>query len=118
MVEIGLGDHLKVQAFLQMFVCVLIVLAEQQMQALWVVLFRPDLHQELQRLAFEIDHRTVVPELKLSAKVVSVVRCIARKMKQPLTNGSKDIKSAKVILEDGSTYDADLVVGADGEKVC
>ena len=72
--EIGLDNHLKVQAFLQFFVCVLIIFVEQQMQVPWVVLFRPDLHQELQRLAFEIDGRTVVPKLKLSAKVVSVVR--------------------------------------------
>ncbi|EXL67562.1 hypothetical protein FOPG_16332 [Fusarium oxysporum f. sp. conglutinans race 2 54008] len=69
------------------------------MQARWVVLFRPDLHQELQRLAFAIDGRTVVPKLKLSARVVSV-----------------DIESATITLEDGSSYAADLVVGADGEK--
>ncbi|KAI8402250.1 hypothetical protein FOFC_17556 [Fusarium oxysporum] len=72
---------------------------QQNMQARWVVLFRPDLHQELQRLAFAIDGRTVVPKLKLSARVVSV-----------------DIESATITLEDGSSYAADLVVGADGEK--
>ena len=38
--------------------------------------------------------------------------------KQVFTKGSKEIESATVTLEDGSTYDADLVVGADGEKVC
>ncbi|KAK4112882.1 FAD/NAD(P)-binding domain-containing protein [Canariomyces notabilis] len=81
LVEIGLDDHLK------------------EMQAPWVVLFRPDLHQELLRLVFEDDGRTVVPTLKLSAKVVSV-----------------DIESATLTLEDGSTYAAELVVGADGEK--
>ncbi|KAH7190437.1 hypothetical protein DER44DRAFT_816022 [Fusarium oxysporum] len=72
---------------------------QQKMQARWVVLFRPDLHQELQRLAFASDGRTVVPKLKLSARVVSV-----------------DIESATITLEDGSSYAADLVVGADGEK--
>jgi 2-polyprenyl-6-methoxyphenol hydroxylase-like FAD-dependent oxidoreductase len=30
----------------------------------------------------------------------------------------KDIESATITLEDGSSYAADLVVGADGEKVC
>jgi hypothetical protein len=50
--------------------------AKQEMQAPWVVLFRPDLHQELLRLVFEDDRRTVVPTLKLSAKAVSVVGCL------------------------------------------
>jgi 2-polyprenyl-6-methoxyphenol hydroxylase-like FAD-dependent oxidoreductase len=88
------------------------------MQAPWVVLFRPDLHEELQRLAFEIDGRTIVPELKLGAKIVSVVCCIFGRPKQRSINRPKDIESATITLEDGMKYTADLVVGADGENVC
>ena len=40
----------------------------------WVVLFRPDLHAELMRLALENDGATAAPEIVLGARIVQVVR--------------------------------------------
>jgi 2-polyprenyl-6-methoxyphenol hydroxylase-like FAD-dependent oxidoreductase len=61
---------------------------------------RPDLHDELKRLAlFPLDgHRA--PKIILDAKVVSV-----------------DIVTGTVTLVNGSTLAGDIIIGADGEHV-
>ncbi|KAL4807579.1 monooxygenase [Aspergillus unguis] len=62
----------------------------------WLLTHRVDLHSALRRTA-EMGFEGRKVEIKLAAKVVSV-----------------DAEAGEVTLEDGSTYTADLIVGADG----
>ncbi|KAK2741931.1 hypothetical protein FQN57_005490 [Myotisia sp. PD_48] len=66
----------------------------------WYLILRPDIHNELKRLALIDDGRSPTPELILGAKVVDV-----------------DIERGTVALNDGTEYSADLIIGADGEQV-
>ncbi|KAK2786809.1 hypothetical protein FQN53_006106 [Emmonsiellopsis sp. PD_33] len=65
----------------------------------WQMILRPDLHNEIKRVALDKESDGPVPELILGARVVDV-----------------DIKLGTVILEDGTTHSGDLIIGADGER--
>lgn len=61
---------------------------------------RPDLHDELKRLALFPPDGHKAPKIMLDAKVVSV-----------------DIVAGTVTLANGSTFAGDIIIGADGERV-
>jgi salicylate hydroxylase len=61
---------------------------------------RPDLHDELKRLALFPPDGHRAPKIILDAKVVSV-----------------DIVTGTVTLANGSTLAGDIIIGADGERV-
>ncbi|KAK2813654.1 hypothetical protein FQN50_000052 [Emmonsiellopsis sp. PD_5] len=65
----------------------------------WQMILRPDLHNEIRRVALDKESDGPIPELILGAKVVDA-----------------DIKSGTVMLEDGTTHSGDLIIGADGER--
>lgn len=58
---------------------------------------RQDLHDEVKRLALDLEREGPVPELYLSSKVARI-----------------DAEAGLVSLDDGSSHKADLIVGADG----
>ena len=62
--------------------------------------FRPDLHDELKRLALFPPVGYKAPTILLGAKVVDV-----------------DIDTGTVKLANGSTLSGDIIIGADGERV-
>ncbi|KAK2871696.1 hypothetical protein FQN49_002927 [Arthroderma sp. PD_2] len=65
----------------------------------WCLMLRPDIHNELKRLALMDDGATPTPELILGIKVAAV-----------------DIERGTVTLEDGTVHTGDLIIGADGER--
>lgn len=80
------------------------------------ILYRPDLHSELRRLAMDPNSPFPVPELVLGSKVVAVVSPPSYHIK---TNPKyiQSPESGTVSLEDGTTHLCDLIIGADGQRV-
>jgi hypothetical protein len=81
-------------------------------------LYRADLHDELKRLALLQSGDWKTPTLTLGVEVVSVVRSTPPPYKQRFSNTYQDIHNAKVHLKDGTSLSADVLIGADGERVC
>ncbi|KAL2801669.1 hypothetical protein BJX63DRAFT_438599 [Aspergillus granulosus] len=65
----------------------------------WVVLYRPDLHKELVRLASTEAASDPQITMRLGARVVKT-----------------EINTGTLFFEDGTSFTADLIVGADGEN--
>jgi salicylate hydroxylase len=62
--------------------------------------YRPDLHNELKRLALQRSEGHKTPTVLVGSRVVAV-----------------DIENAAVTLADGTVLTGDLIIGADGERV-
>lgn len=78
--------------------------------------YRPDLHNELKRIALLKSDKFKTPTMRLGAKVARVVGQTKIATTRLLTI-LKDIKLGLVTLEDGEQLAADLIIGADGERV-
>ena len=63
----------------------------------WLCIHRQDLHQELRRLVVDAHGKGPVPRIELGCTIVGI-----------------DVDSASVTLEDGRTFEGDVVLGADG----
>jgi len=80
-------------------------------------LYRADLHDELKRLALLQSGDWKTPTLTLGIEVVSVVRSAPPPYKRRFSNTYQDIHNATVHLKDGTSLSADVLIGADGERV-